>query len=163
MGPELSVRAEARRVLLRALPIAALLIAVFAIAASGASAGKGVWKVGPGKTLMLSNMTIGACDSDIALIFVDGLQLDQLGTNAGNECATTSLPDYSFSSTDGTHTVTIQLVDNTAGCGWFSNGPNAVSTRKAVSINDGGGFCGILPPTLGEANFNAEVSIFRTP
>jgi len=32
-----------------------------------------------------------------------------------------------------------------------------------VSINDGGGFCGILPPTLGEANFNAEVSIFRTP
>jgi hypothetical protein len=59
--------------------------------------------------------------------------------------------------------VTVEIYDNTLGCGYFSNGINAVATSTAFSISDGGGYCGTITPTLGNGTFNGDVSIFRTP
>ena len=152
-------------VMLRVFALVALLLALSAFAASAASAARpyGEWKVRPGKTLQLTNMYISGCDTDTAYIYVDGVQYDQLGTNSGNECNQTSLTDYSFTATDGSaHIVTLELSDDSKGCGFFSDGPNAIATRTVFSINDGGGSCSILPVSLDAANFHGNVSVFHS-
>jgi hypothetical protein len=147
----------------RGLAVLVVMVAVSAIAASAAFAGSGAWHVHSGRTLQLTNMQMSACDADSAYIFVDGSQFDLLGNNDTVACGT-ALPDYSYAPTDGkTHVVTLELVDNTAGCSWFSTGPNAATTRTAFAINDGGGVCAIAKPTLPFGNFYGSVSIFRTP
>jgi hypothetical protein len=152
-------------VMLRALALVALLLALSGFAASAASAARryGEWKVRPAKTLQLTNMYISACDTDTAYIYVDGVQYDELGTNNGNQCNLTFLPDYSFTPTDGSaHTVTLELFDESQGCGFFSDGPNAIASHTVFSINDGGGSCSILPVSLDSANLHGNVSVFRS-
>jgi hypothetical protein len=68
MATKLSVTTGARRSSLRPLAITAMLVAGFAITASGASAAQtpGSWTVRPGKTLEVTQMTLLAHDLDTA-------------------------------------------------------------------------------------------------
>jgi hypothetical protein len=147
------------------LMVAAATMAVSVTAASAAKPVSGEWKVRPGKTLHLTNMNINAGDSDSALIRFDhSAGTWELGNNFGGG-GNVQLSDYSYTNSDGSaHTVTLGVYDHTQSCGFFSDGTNAIATRTAVSISDGGGSCDSnLPPlTLGQGNFNATVSVGRT-
>jgi hypothetical protein len=177
--------------LLRPLAITAMLVVVFAITASGASAAKttpGIWTVGPGKTLELRQMTILAHDLDTAYVWVDMMPFQMLGNNAGHQDGSpppVMLPDFFYTNPAGsntTHTVTLELSDATAGCDSFSTGANALATRLRESnrnaegqrelasfifINDGEThpFCLGVPygPFGDSSNFGGLVAIPRTP
>jgi hypothetical protein len=168
MERKLSVATGAKRLSLAALAITPMLLVASAIAASVALAAappKGAWTLRPGKTLNLTNMTISAGDLDVAYIYVDGSQYDTLGNNAGFQLGVASLFNYPYSNTSGqTQTVTVAIQDTSITCDpFFSDGPNAVATHRAFSITDGGGGCETITPTLGQGNFNGNVSINRTP
>jgi hypothetical protein len=135
------VTAGARRLSLRPLAITAMLVAGFAITASGASAAKkldGSWTVGPGETLEVANMTLQAHDLDTAYVYVDLGEPQEiqhlLGSNAGHQNGFPDVvhPDaFSYTNPDltTTHVVTLDLSDATAGCDSFSFGPNALRVR----------------------------------
>lgn len=191
MGTKLSVTAGARRLSLRSLAITAMLVAGFAITASGASAAQtpGIWTLRPGQTLELANMIISAHDLDTAYVYVDLDTVDEikhlLGSNAGNQDGSPVRPDpFSYTNTDfkTTHTVTLELSDATAGCDSFSSGPNAFASRlrethdrtsglreraAEFDINDGETHPGCLGQPYGpfgdSSNFDGNVIITGTP
>jgi hypothetical protein len=179
--------------LLRPLAITAMLVAGFAITASGASAAKtpGIWTVGPGKTLEVEFMTLQAHDLDTAYVYVDLGEPQEiqylLGSNLGHQDGFpgVTLPDFSYTNTGlTTHTVTLDLSDATAGCDSFSSGPNAFASplrvtpanrstsglrelSDAIDINDGETHlnCAGQPygPFGDSSNFDGRVVITRTP
>jgi hypothetical protein len=191
MGTKLSVTARARRLLLRPLAITAMLVAGFAITASGASAAKtpGSWTVGPGKTLELEFMMLQAHDLDTAYFCLDGTcdVAHPLGSNAGHQDGTAlTLPNFFYTNPDltTTHIVTLDLHDATAGCDSFSTGSNAFASPlrnlpahrslsglkelgDEIDINDGETHPNCAPPPVGpygvSSNFNGNVVITRTP
>jgi hypothetical protein len=189
MGTKLSVTTGARRLLLRSLAITAMLVVVFAITASGASAGKttpGIWTVGPGKTLGVVEMRILAHDLDTAYVCVDMMPCQMLGNNAGHQDGSPPgfmLPDFFYmNGSNTTHTVTLELHDATAGCDSFSTGANALATRlresnhnaegqrellSHIDINDGEthpGCRGVPYGPFGDSSaFDGIVIIPRTP
>jgi hypothetical protein len=171
---------------LRPLAITAMLVAGFAITASGASAANigtsGVWSVRPGTTLQLTGMAIIASippgsqffDLDTAYFCVDGT-CDVAHPLVSNVTSTNGSAfqagPFSYANPRGsnvTHFVTLDLHDDSVvpPCDSFSNGPNALARRQgrlgAIDINDGRLGCGTTPVT-GESTFSAEVSITRTP
>ena len=193
MATKLSVTTGARRLSLRSLAITAMLVAGFAITASGASAAmeatEGIWTVRPGRTLELANMMILTNDTDTAYVYVDGSRiLPALGTtaptiehplgcfiNSSPECAVH--PDaYFYTNPAGsktTHTVTMDLYDATVNCDSFSFGPNAAASHPGplrpgqfwdFSIQDGS-LTGACdgPARLGDTIFDGNVFITRTP
>lgn len=193
METKLSVTTGARRLSLRSLAITAMLVAGFAITASGASAAmeatEGMWTVRPGRTLELANMSIRSPDTDTAYVYVDGSRiLPALGTtapaidhpsgcysNAVPPCAVFP-PNFFYTNPAGsntTHTVTMDLYDATVGCDSFSFGPNAAASHPGplrpgqfwdFSIQDGS-LTGACdgPARLGDTIFDGNVFITRTP
>jgi hypothetical protein len=164
MGRKLFAAGGAGRFSRGTLAITAVLVAACAITTSVASAApttpSGVWRLTSGQTIHLTNMNISAGDTDTAYIFVNGHQFADLGSNAG--FTNFSLTDYTLTVNKGVRKVTLEVFDDTKGCGFFSNGPNAVATTTQFSISDGGGLCTspLPPPTgLGSGNFNGTVTI----
>jgi hypothetical protein len=160
MGKKLSVKTEARRLSLRALAITGMLVVASAITASAASARSGVWRVNPGQTIQFTNMDINSGDFDEAVLFVDGNEGPLIGSNSGSQGVDVLLPNFSFTnSTTKPQKVSVAISDQTHPCQFTSFGQNAVATRTAFSISDGGGSCQSITPTLGKGNFNGDVSI----
>jgi len=172
METKRSVTTGGKRLLLRPLAITAMLVAGFAITASGASAAQtpGSWTVRPGHTLHLTDLIIGArsepggpFDIDTVYICVDGTCDVQhpILSNALSLTGDAHLASFSYANPAHTmtHTVTLDLHDSTTvpPCDSFSNGPGAgwstFPHARSVALRDGRGGCG---RTSGNFNFVAN-------
>jgi hypothetical protein len=167
---------------LRSLAITGALVAGFAITASGASAATtpGSWTVRPGRSLLLTDLIIGArsavngpFDIDTVYICVDGT-CDVQNPILSNDLSLDGdafLASFSYANPAHTmtHTVTLDLHDSSSfpPCDSFSNGPGAFVSNfphhKVVGLRDGQTEQGGCGRTSGNFDFVANWRVRPTP